>query len=414
MFTRQLDRDDNRFMETIDLIQCRRLALARACLLKPEWTQIPRRATGQTRRARRAAHQVIGRFGYLQLDTVAVAGARSHTIVLLSRLDGFDPALAEMLLQPGEPLFEYWGHEACWIPIDLYPVFAFRRKAYQHHPWWGDLIGQHPRIADNLTRRIQAEGPLRSLEMEGRGSRGWWDLKIAKRVATALWSAGILAIRERRNFQRVYDLTERVIPEKWRCQDLAKEKALEQLLLKAFDGHGWATNGTLSQTWRLRNARDDVRAALTRLKDKGMIVSCTLVCDDNRRIPGWVRLQDLALADRLKRVRPSKDRGVLLSPFDPLLWDRKRVKLLFGFNQVLEIFKPAPKRVYGYYCLPVLAGDKLVARVDLKADRKSRKLHILSYQYEAETDGRHAPAADREALRYAITRYAEALNLRPI
>ena len=140
------------------------------------------------------------RFGYLQLDTVAVAGARSHAIVLLSRLDGFDPALAEALLQPGEPLFEYWGHEACWLPIELYPVFAFRRQDFQQHPWWGDLIGQHPRMAENLTRRIREEGPLRSLDLEGRGSRGWWDLKIAKRMATALWSAGVLAIRERAIF----------------------------------------------------------------------------------------------------------------------------------------------------------------------------------------------------------------------
>ncbi len=123
------------FMETLDLTQARRLALARAGLLKPEWSGMPRRATGLTRRARRAAQRVIQRFGYLQLDTVAVAGARSHAIVLLSRLEGFDPALAETLLQPGEPLFEYWGHEACWLPMDLYPVFAFRRQAFQHHPW---------------------------------------------------------------------------------------------------------------------------------------------------------------------------------------------------------------------------------------------------------------------------------------
>ena len=154
-------------METLDLKQVRRLALARAGLLKPEWSGMPRRAIGVTRRARRAAHCVIQRFGYLQLDTVAVAGARSHAIVLMSRLEGFDPALAETLLQPGEPLFEYWGHEACWLPIDLYPVFAFRREEFQHHPWWGNLIGQHPRMAEELTRRIREEGPC-ALPRSGR------------------------------------------------------------------------------------------------------------------------------------------------------------------------------------------------------------------------------------------------------
>jgi hypothetical protein len=356
---------------------------------------------------------VIERFGYLQLDTVAVAGARSHAIVLMSRLEGFDPTLAEMLLQPGEPLFEYWGHEACWLPIALYPVFAFRREAYRHHPWWGDLIGKYPRMVEDLTRRIREEGPLRAIDMEGRGSRGWWDLKIAKRVATALWSAGILAIRERRHFQRVYDLTERVIPERWRRKALDKGDALEHLIRQALRGHGWATTGTLSQTWRLRNARIDVQAALVRLAEKGEIVPCALVDDGGRRTPGWVRPQDLELAERLQRVRPRKDRGVLLSPFDPLLWDRRRVTKLFAFDQVLEIFKPAGQRVYGYYCLPVLAGENLVARVDLKADRRKRILRLLSHRFEGQGHGKQVPPADREALRTALIRFAGAIDMQP-
>jgi len=401
-------------METIDLTQVRRLALVRAGLLKPEWSGMPRRATGLTRRARRAAQRVIRHFGYLQLDTVAVAGARSHAIVLLSRLEGFDPALAETLLQPGEPLFEYWGHEACWLPIDLYPVFAFRRQEFQQHPWWGDLIGQHPRMAEDLTRRIREEGPVRSLDLEGRGSRGWWDLKIAKRMATALWSAGILAIRERSNFQRVYDLTERVIPRHWRENALARGDALERLLLLGLQGHGWATTGTLTQTWRLRNLGESIRAALTRLRDKGVIAACSLVDDGGRCTPGWVRPQDYELAERLQRMRPRKDKGVLLSPFDPVLWDRARVRRLFGFDQVLEIFKPAHQRVYGYYCLPVLAGEKLVARVDLKADRKMRKLHVLSYRFETDNAKRRVFPADRKALRSAVMRYAAAIGMQPV
>lgn len=401
-------------METLNLTQARRLALARAGLLKPEWTRMPRRATGLTRRARQAAQRVIQRFGYLQLDTVAVAGARSHSIVLLSRLEGFDPALVETLLQPGEPLFEYWGHEACWLPIDLYPMFAFRRQEFQHHPWWGDLIGQHPRVAEDLTRRIREEGPLRSLDLEGRGSRGWWDLKMAKRMATALWSAGILAIRERSNFQRIYDLTERVIPERWREVALPRDDALERLLLLGLQGHGWATTGTLTQTWRLRNIGESIRATLARLSDKGVIIACSLVNDGGQRIPGWIRPQDVELAKRLQRVRPRKDQGVLLSPFDPVLWDRARVRRLFGFEQVLEIFKPAHLRIYGYYCMPVLAGDKLVARVDLKADRKLRKLHVISYRFETDDAKGRVSTVNRKALHSAVTRYATAIGMQPV
>lgn len=399
-------------MESIDLKICRRLALARAGLLKPEWTGMPRRATGLTRRARKAAHRAIRRFGYLQLDTVSIAGARSHAIVLMSRLDGFQPGLAEMLLQPGEPLFEYWGHEASWMPIELYPLFAFRRQEFQHHPWWGDLIGQHPKIVDNLIRKIRNEGPLRSLDMEGRGSRGWWDLKLVKRVATSLWSAGILAIRERHRFQRVYDLSERVIPQKWRRCKVSKKDALKKLILQALQGHGWATTGTLSQTWRLKNARKQVLSALANLEEEKQVVKCWLVNENSRKVDGWIRPTDLNLAHRLKRIRPAQDRGVLLSPFDPLLWDRKRVKLLFGFEQILEIFKPAAQRVYGYYCLPVLAGENLVARVDLKADRKERSLVVLSCTFEANRHTKQVPSADRKATRFALARYADALDYR--
>jgi uncharacterized protein YcaQ len=399
-------------METILTTEARRLALARAGLLKPEWTGLPKRATGRKLRARKAAHRVIRRFGYLQLDTVSIAGARSHAILLLSRLEGFDHELAETLLRPGEPLFEYWGHEASWMPIELYPVFEFRRKAFRRHPWWGDLIGQHPKIAENLQRRIRDEGPLRSLDMEGAGSRGWWDLKLVKRVATALWSSGELAIRERRNFQRIYDLSERVIPDCWRKKGMSEPQAIEHLLVQALKGHGWASAGTLSQTWRLTNQKKNITAALNRLVKKGEIVVCTLQDDNSKKRPGWIRYKDLELAARLRRVRPPTDRGVLLSPFDPVLWDRRRVQQLFAFDQVLEIFKPASKRKYGYYCLPVLAGDRLVGRVDLKADRTTQKLNVLSIRFEIDNGRGRVISKDHEAVRSALDRYAGALNLK--
>jgi uncharacterized protein YcaQ len=395
--------------ETLSTRAARRLALCRAGLLKPEWTGMPRRAAGRGKRAREAAHRVIRRFGYLQLDTVSIAGARSHAIVLHSRLDGFDPRLAEELLQPGAPIFEYWGHEASWIPIELYPVFAFRRRDFQHHPWWGDLVGQHPEVAADLLRRIRDEGPLRSLDMEGGGSRGWWDLKVAKKVATALWSSGELAIRERRKFQRTYDLAEHVIPDRWREKPVSRERAVEVLVLRALAGHGWATTGTIARTFRL--TQKDAIAALGRLRSQDTAVPCDLVGNDGRTSRGWIRPTDLDLAPRLENLRPRCDRGVLLSPFDPLLWDRPRVQQLFGFHQVLEIFKPAAQRTYGYYCLPVLAGDRLVARFDLKADRKRGVLQVMSRRFEGGDASRPASAAVGEAARTALDRYTQALGL---
>ncbi len=298
------------------------------------------------------------------------------------------------------------------MPIELYPVFAFRRKAYHHHPWWGDVAGRHPKVTADLRHRIRHEGPLRSLDMEGRGSRGWWDLEVAKRVATALWSAGELAIRERRNFQRTYDLTERVVPARWRHRDVPEPEALERLVVRALEGHGWASIGTLAQTWRVAARSAGVDAALTRLVERREVVPCALVRADGRRSAGWIRPVDLELAARLRGVRPRPDRGVLLSPFDPVLWDRGRVRRLFDFDQILEIFKPEPRRLYGYYCLPVLAGDRLVARLDLKADRQSGTLRVLSRRFER-VSGRRAPLVDQEAARTAIDRYARTVALKP-
>ncbi|MHC4273063.1 MAG: winged helix-turn-helix domain-containing protein [Planctomycetota bacterium] len=400
-------------VETLSVRDARRLALAKAGLLKPEWTGLPTRAAGRGKRARDAAAAVIGRFGYLQLDTVSIAGARSHAIVLMSRLEGFDPAVGEELLCPGAPLFEYWGHEASWIPLELYPAFAFRRREFHDHPWWGDLVGKHPEVARNLLRRIREEGPIRSVEMEGQRSRGWWNLKIAKLVAEALWSSGELAIRQRTNFQRTYDLAERVIPDAVRRRRLGKRDGLEMLLLKALEGHGWATTGTIAATWRLRNRSREIASGLNRLVGKGKIAPCALENPRGRPTPGWIRPGDLELAARLRTVRPRRDRGVLLSPFDPLLWDRPRVKRLFDFDQVLEIYKPAPKRIYGYYCLPVLAGERLVARLDFKADRRKGTLRVLSRRFEGTGKARPATAEDGEAARHALARYAQALELKP-
>ena len=208
--------------------------------------------------------------------------------------------------------------------------------------------------------------------MEGGGSQGWWDLKVAKKVASALWSSGELAIRERRNFQRTYDLAERVIPERWRDKVVGKGP-----------GHRdpRAARAGRSRLGDHRHHRPDLpaRASKTSSPPSGAslnptdVIPCILVDDGRRASRGWIRPADLELAARLESVRPRRDRGVLLSPFDPLLWDRNRVQLLFDFHQMLEIFKPAEKRIYGYYCLPVLAGERLVARFDLKADRRQRR-----------------------------------------
>lgn len=395
-------------METLSNRQARRLALARAGLLRRRWTGLPRRASGRGRRGRRGAYAVLSRFGYLQLDTIAVAGARSHVLVLLSRLGGFDPVLGEELLSPGEPLFEYWGHEASWLPIELYPTFGFRREEYAHHPWWGDVLGEHPETADRLLETIEREGPVRTADLPGTspGVDSWYP-KITKRVVSALWSRGDLAIRERRNFHRVYDLAERVIPEPVRQVVVSRAEAVQILLLRALAGFGWAQTGTLAATWRLRNMRSEIDGALDDLESSGEILRCRAEGADGKRYSGWIRPEDLDLTARLDRARPRADRGVLLSPFDPLIWDRVRTGRLFGFDHVMEFFKPAEQRRYGYYSMPVVAADRLVGRVDLKADRSAGQLDVVARHYE-----RSSPLSDdREAVRSALERHARSVGL---
>jgi len=405
-------------METISTLEARRLALFRAGFL-PEAQRRASIADGpaspEAGKSMRSTHrdrslEVIRRFGYLQLDTVSIAGARSHSIVLLSRIPGIGPELGEELLRPGEPIFEYWGHEVSWIPLELFSYFEFRRKEFRKHPWWGNVIAANRKLGREILARIRSEGPLKSSDWEGPGSKGWWDLKPAKRVLAAYWSSGELAVRERRNFQRIYDLSERVIPSAHLEMKSSPEESLRVLLLLALQGHGWAQTGTLANTWRLRNRPQQIAHALQTLVDDGSIVRCALV-ENGKRVPGWIRSGDLEPASELAARRLRRDRGTLLSPFDPLIWDRARVQRLFGFEQVLEIFKPAPARIYGYYCLPVLAGDRLVGRVDLKADRKSKQLNLLSAHLEESLNGRDSEAAASRAMQTALERYAKSLRL---
>ena len=258
---------------------------------------------------------------------------------------------------------------------------------------WGNI----PRWLESLLRRIEREGPLRSLDLEGKSGGGWWNLKLARRVAESLWLAGRLAVRERRSFQRSFDLVERVIPDEARSRRVSTALAFDTLLLRALAGHGWASVGTLAATWRLVKRRNQIDDSLRRLQEMGRIRSCALRTE-GRNGPGWIRAEDLERIPELERLRPRRDRGVLLSPFDPLLWDRTRVQTLFDFEQRIEIYKPASQRRYGYYCLPVLAGDQLIGRVDLKARRAEGRLDVLSVHFEsASPTPRGAPRAARRA-----------------
>ena len=401
-------------IQTIDLRRARRLALARAGLLKPDWTGLPHQAGRGEKQQRRSCHRLIASFGYLQLDSIPVAGARSHAIVLLSRLRGLQPRLCEELLQPGEPLFEYWGHEACWMPLQLYPLFAFRRRQFRQRTWWGDVLGENRGLEQQIIERISQTGPLTSGGLWGQESplTNHFPPEVVRLGVLSLWLAGRLAIRQRQSFRRTFDLAENVIPYDLLEADTPLQKALPKLLQLALAGHGWATRGTLASTWRLRKLQSEVTAALSQLQEEKKILPCRLINADGSRQDGWIRPADLELASGLSSVRPRKIQGRLLSPFDPLLWDRQRVQRLFGFHQVIEIYKPVSQRRYGYYCLPVLAGDRLVARVDLKAYRRKEVLRSVSRRLENPLPPGFSRRLARQATLSALDGYANKVGLR--
>jgi uncharacterized protein len=393
---------------TLNTRQVRRLALLRAGLLRPEWLGLPARSRARGASAVGRCHQWIEHFGYLQLDTVAVAGARTQGIVLASRLAGLDANTVETLLAPGQPVFEYWGHEACWLPLSMYPLFGFRRDDFRVHPWWGDLLTEHAALAAQLLERAREEGPFRSIDLEGERRPGWWDIKLAKRIADALWSSGALVIRERRNFQRIYDLPERVIPAPLLGAHVPRDAAVRALLLRALAGHGFASTGLLAATWRLRNVRPVIDVALRELTEAGEILPAEYV-EGKRTQGGWLLASDVDRLDRIDNARVHGGRGVLLSPFDPVLWDRRRVQSLFNFEQRIEIYKPAEQRQYGYYCLPVLAGERLVGRVDLKAERNTGSLKVLALHREPAKC--RDVARDAAAIEHALERFAGQVGL---
>jgi len=395
--------------ETIDVRGARRLALARAGLLKPAMTGLPSRAAGRGAEARDAALEVVSRFGYLQLDSIGVTGARTPAIVLHSRLEGLDARVTDDMLGPGGPIYEYWGHAASWVPLDLYPCLAFRRRDFRSRSMWGDVAVENPGLAKAIMKRVRKEGPLRTSDLVVPVRMKGIRLNLARHVASALWSEGRLCIRERRKNQRVFDLPERVIPAEVRAARVPHREAMRILVRRSLAGHGWAELRTIVDTFRLSRRRKEVVGALRELTEIGEVVTCDLL-DQGERVPGWARVLDLDLAARLRRTRPRKDRGVLLSPFDPVLWDRARVRRLFGFDYTIEIYKPKATRTYGYYCLPVLAGERLTARVDLKADRKAGVVRVLSAHREPGLPG----AADAAALAGALARFGRFVGLEPI
>ena len=349
--------------------------------------------------------RTIDRLAMHQIDSVNVL-SRSHYLPAFSRLGIYDRTLLEGAAwgrKPERRLFEYWAHEASLLPLDLHPLLRWRMaRADRGETGWTAMrryATEGRAEAEAILARIRTEGSLAASDFEeGRSSSGWWAWGDTKRALEWLFWAGHITTATRRNsFERVYDLTERVIPPAILALPTPDEgDAHRALIARSAAALGIATKTDLRDYFRLKP--DDARPAIAALVEEGVLIPT--------QVAGWPKTAYLHRDAR----RPRRIEGTaLLAPFDPLIWERARTERLFGFHYRIEIYVPAEKRRHGYYVLPFLLDERLVARVDLKADRKNGRL--IAHQIGLE---QHAPPETTERLRQELRRMADWLGLQDV
>lgn len=338
----------------------------------------------------------IRRMSLLQIDTIHVV-ARSPYLVLFSRLGDYPTGWLEQALASGS-LFEYWAHEACFIPAEDYPLLRHRMLQPEKMGWkysaaW---MAEHADEVAHLLQHIAAHGPVRSADFATAPGHqpGWWSWKPHKRHLENLFTAGELMVTGRQNFQRVYDLRQRVLPE-WddALHMLSEEAAQEQMLRNSARSLGLFRAEWLPDYYRLK--RVALKAVLARWQEEGFVVPVTV----ERLGEMWLHHEELALLEKPLNATHT----AILSPFDPVVWDRRRAQTLFDFNYRLECYTPAPKRRYGYFTLPLLHRGALKARLDAKMLRRAGCLQIKNLWLEETTRVGAGLAKD---LRKAIERFA--------
>ncbi|WP_289086111.1 crosslink repair DNA glycosylase YcaQ family protein [uncultured Sulfitobacter sp.] len=316
--------------------------------------------------------QLIQGLGFVQLDSINTV-ARAHDLILFSRRQRYRPQALKTLYERDGALFEHWTHDAAVIPMGYYPHWELRRQRdaqmlRQRYKNWHqhDFEGRFQSVLD----QIRAQGPVSSSDVgqdEPRSNGGWWDWHPSKTALEYLWRAGALCVVGRDGFQKRYDLTERVIDAALCDPSQAPDEAqtIDWCCNGALDRLGFATPGELAAFWA-HISPAEAKAWVQREQAAGRVEQVQIAGADGTIHRSFARpglasdpAIDMAPAARLR----------VLSPFDPALRDRKRAERLFGFRYRIEMFVPAPKRVYGYYVFPILQGDSIIARVDMKAHR---------------------------------------------
>jgi uncharacterized protein YcaQ len=352
-------------VESLSLAQARRVALAAQGFADPVHATPTMRTLART----------VERTGVLQVDSVNVL-QRAHFMPLYSRMGAYDVGLLGRASagRPQRRLVEYWAHVQALMPVDLWPVMRHRMEYYRErqYKWWRDV----PRdLHDGLLAEIRSRGALTARDLDTgapRTKENWgWNWSQARVALDFLYMTGELAVAGRNSqFEVVYDLPERVLPDDvLNAPTPTREEAHVELVRRAARSHGVATVKDLADYYRMPVV--DTQQAVHVLVEAGELVPA--------KVQGWRRPAYLHRDARLPRWVRGR---ALLSPFDPVVWHRERTEALFDFFYRIEIYTPAHKRVHGYYVLPFLLRDRIVGRVDLKADRKAGRLLVLSVHFE--------------------------------
>ncbi len=361
---------------TISALQLRRLALSTQGLLGRNG--FGTKTTGVLK--------AIEHLGYIQIDTISVV-ERAHHHVLWSRVPGYQVSDLDKLVKKRR-IFEYWAHAAAYLPMKDFRYTLPRKNAIKGGEvhWYRSL---DKKLMGNTLDRIRDEGPLRARDFEHTrksNAQGWWDWKPAKRALEQLFMQGDLMAVERIGFQKVYDLTERVLPDDVNTKEPTLDEYARFLVDSYLRANGFATLKAISYLRRSAELRKAITRVVAQDLEEGKLIDLGSLGRSGEKSSGPSRTERFFIQETLASAKPiSKPRPVLklLSPFDNLLIQRDRALNVHEFDYQIECYVPAAKRTYGYFCLPLLYGDRLVGRVDCKAHRKHSQLEIINLVVDA-------------------------------
>ena len=358
--------------------------------------------------------QLIHRLGFVQLDSINTV-ARAHDMILYARRPGYRAHHLKKLYERDRALFEHWTHDAAVIPMDFYHHWHLRflRDADMLKARWKNWRRDgFEQKFESVLQHIRDHGPVGSSDIgkdEKKGSGGWWDWHPSKTALEYLWRSGALTVVGRDGFQKRYDLTERVIethlcPGNTNCD---AEATLDWLCNAALDRLGFATSGELAAFWDTVSAAEAkgwCEQALIGRKIEEIAVECA----DGKERKVFART---GIRDEAVQLDSAPGRIRVLSPFDPMLRDRNRAERLFGFHYRIEVFVPEPKRIYGYYVFPLLEGDQLIGRIDMKAHRDRDILNVRALWPERNLRWSDARTRRLQAELDRVRRFAELGNI---